>query len=163
MVAFDNQIVPSTSINGAPTVLLSPAFYRAAAGRPFLTADDAGVRLALGASPAAFVRAASALAARYPATGGKIDTVDLADEVTAVERAIRPQAIALAVFAALAGLVALAVMAQLLSRGPAASALTGARWLTVIVPLPGHLLSTRLARSMRTAGVGGLPVPPGPC
>ena len=116
VVAFDNQIVPSTSINGAPTVLLSPAFYRAAAGRPFLTADDAGVRLAPGASPAAFVRAASALAARYRATGHKIDTVDLADEVTAVQRAIRPQAIALAVFAALAGLVALAVMAQLLSR-----------------------------------------------
>jgi hypothetical protein len=34
VVAFDNQIVPSTSINGAPTVLLSPAFYRTAAGRP---------------------------------------------------------------------------------------------------------------------------------
>jgi putative ABC transport system permease protein len=116
VVAFDNQIVPSTSINGAPTVLLSPAFYRTAAGRPFLTADDAGVRLGPGASPAAFVRAASALAVRYPATGRMIDTVDLADEVTAVQRAIRPQAIALAVFAALAGLVALAVMAQLLSR-----------------------------------------------
>jgi hypothetical protein len=116
VVVFDNQIVPSTSVNGAPTVLLSPAFYRTAAGRPFLTAGDAGVRLAPGASPAAFVRAASALAERYPATGGKIDTVDLADEITAVERAMRPQAIALAVFAALAGLVALAVMAQLLSR-----------------------------------------------
>jgi ABC-type antimicrobial peptide transport system permease subunit len=116
VVAFDNQIVPSTSINGAPTVLLSPAFYRTAAGRPFLTGDDAGMRLAPGASPAAFVRAASALAARYPAAGRMIDAVDLADEVTAVQRAIGPQAIALAVFAALAGLVALAVMAQLLSR-----------------------------------------------
>jgi hypothetical protein len=67
-------------------------------------------------SLAAFIGAARALAARYPATGRTIDTVDLGDEVTAAERAIRPQAIALAVFAALAGLVALAIMAQLLSR-----------------------------------------------
>jgi ABC-type antimicrobial peptide transport system permease subunit len=116
VVAFDNQIVPSTSLNGAPTVLLSPAFSRTAVARPFYAADDAGVRLRPGANLAAFVGAARALAARYPATGRTIDTVDLGDEVTATERAIRPQAIALAVFAALAGLVALAIMAQLLGR-----------------------------------------------
>ena len=36
--------------------------------------------------------------------------------MTATERAIRPQALALAVFAALAGLIALAVIGQLLAR-----------------------------------------------
>ena len=40
----------------------------------------------------------------------------LSDQVNATERAIRPEAVALAVFAGLAGLIALAVIGQLLSR-----------------------------------------------
>jgi hypothetical protein len=42
--------------------------------------------------------------------------VNLSDEVAATERAIRPQAVALAVFAGLAGLIGLAVISQLLAR-----------------------------------------------
>ena len=155
VVAFDNQIVPSTSVNGAPTVLLSPAFYRTAAGRAFLTADDAGVRLVPGASPAVFIRAASALAARYPATGRKIDGIDLADEVTAAERAIRPQAIALAVFAALAGLVALAVMAQLLSRQLSLDT-TEFPVLRVLGMTRGRLAALSLAEMGAVTVLGGL-------
>jgi hypothetical protein len=62
-----------------------------------------------------FLRAAGALAKRYPATGSLL-TVDLADEVAATGRAIRPEAVALAAFAVLAGLIALAIIAQLLGR-----------------------------------------------
>jgi hypothetical protein len=50
-----------------------------------------------------------------------------------------------------------------LSQVAAALRKTSSRWLTVTVPLPGHLPSTRLVRSMRTAGVGGLAAPLGPC
>ena len=64
---------------------------------------------------AVFLRAASTLAKRYPATGSLL-AVNLADEVTATARAIRPEAVALAVFAGLAGLIALAIIGQLLSR-----------------------------------------------
>jgi len=46
---------------------------------------------------------------------------------------------------------------------PCGLRINGARWLTVTVPLPGHLPSARLARPLRIAGVGGLPVPLGPC
>ena len=42
--------------------------------------------------------------------------MNLADEVAATQRAIRPQAVALAVFAGLAGLISLAVLGQLLAR-----------------------------------------------
>ena len=63
-----------------------------------------------------FLHTASALAKRYPATGGQIIVISLSDQVMATERAIRPQAVALAVFAVLAGLIGLAVIGQLLAR-----------------------------------------------
>jgi MacB-like periplasmic core domain/FtsX-like permease family len=116
IVAFDDQVVPATGVNGEPRALLSPAFWRTPAAKPFLSADDAGIRLEPGASMAAFLRSASALAKNYTATGGQIDSVNLADEQTATQRAISPQAVALALFAALAGVIALAIIVQLLSR-----------------------------------------------
>jgi hypothetical protein len=62
------------------------------------------------------VQAATILAKRYPATQQGLSVTNLADEVAATQRAIRPQAVALALFAGLAGLVGLAVIVQLLSR-----------------------------------------------
>ena len=109
VAVFDTQIVPATATNGLP-------FSGTPAAASFSYGTQAGVRLRPGASMAAFVRAASALAKRHPATGGQVDSISLADEVAATERAIRPEAIALAAFAALAGLIALAVIGQLLSR-----------------------------------------------
>ena len=55
---------------------------------------------------------------RYPAraNGSFTAFVDLSAEITATERAIRPQAVALAIFAALAGVISLAVLGQLLAR-----------------------------------------------
>ena len=56
------------------------------------------------------------LAARYPATQRQISITNLADEFSATERAIRPEAVALAIFAALAAVITLAIISQLLSR-----------------------------------------------
>jgi ABC-type lipoprotein release transport system permease subunit len=67
-----------------------------------------------GASADTFSRQASALATRYRVGGVRI--VHLATEYAATQRAIRPEAAALAIFAALAGLIALAIIGQLLSR-----------------------------------------------
>lgn len=115
IVVFDDQIVSATRELAAPRVLLSPAFARTRQGRSFNPAGGAAsVALRPGADAAAFTRKAAALAARYRV--GKIDVVHLATEYTVAERAIRPQAAALAVFAALAGLIALALIGQLLSR-----------------------------------------------
>ena len=115
IAVFDSQIVPATKVNAEPTVLLSPGFYRSAAARDSTYGSQAGVRLRPGVSVASFAHAAAALAGRYPATGGVI-VVSLQDEAAATQRAIRPQAVALAVFAALVALIALAVISQLLSR-----------------------------------------------
>ncbi len=115
IAVFDSQIVPATKVNAEPAVLLSPGFYRSAAARDSTYGSQAGVRLRPGVSVASFAHAAAALAGRYPATGGVI-VVSLQDEAAATQRAIRPQAIALALFAALMALIALAVISQLLSR-----------------------------------------------
>ena len=116
IVVFDTQVVPTNETNSEPTVLLSPSFTATRSARSFYYDTEAGVRLRPGASMAGFLQAARALAKRYPATGGSIFVVNLSDEVAATERAIRPQAVALAVFAGLAGLIGLAVIGQLLAR-----------------------------------------------
>ncbi|MBO0788415.1 MAG: ABC transporter permease, partial [Actinobacteria bacterium] len=113
---FDTQVVPAAT-GDYPTALLTPAFLRArAAGRiPWMPAYgvSAYVRLRPGASEAGFVRSASVLGRR---AGGSVSAIVLADEFAATERAIRPYAVAIALFAGLVGLITLILAAQLLSR-----------------------------------------------
>jgi ABC-type antimicrobial peptide transport system permease subunit len=111
---FDTQIVPATKTNALPTALLSPSFANNPRSAQFSNGTAAGVRLRPGASMTTFLQAASVLGNRYH-TGG-VDDITMSDEVTATELAIRPEAIALGLFAVLVGLIALAIIGQLLSR-----------------------------------------------
>ena len=115
IVVTDDEIVPATHELAEPRVLLSPAFSRTRLARSFNPAGGASyVVLRPGASAAAFTSQAGALAARYHA--GAVQIVHLATARAAAQRAIQPEAVALAIFAALAGLIALAVLGQLLNR-----------------------------------------------
>jgi putative ABC transport system permease protein len=116
IVAFDDEIVPTGTNSAGPTALVSWPFAAPAVAANLNDGYEAAVRLTPGAPLAAFSSAAEKLAKHYPDTTGNIITINLADQVNATERAIRPEAIALAVFAGLAGLIALAVIGQLLSR-----------------------------------------------
>jgi MacB-like periplasmic core domain/FtsX-like permease family len=116
IVSFDDQIVPANVVNGEPLAVLSQGYSRTPGARSLRYGDFAGVRLRPGASVAAFTRAATALAAQYPATDRNLTITNLADEFSATERAIRPEAAALAIFAALTAVSALVVTAPLLSR-----------------------------------------------
>ncbi|HTT51978.1 MAG TPA: FtsX-like permease family protein [Streptosporangiaceae bacterium] len=119
IVRFDDGLVPASAGAAEPRALFSPAFVtRYVTHRdPWLVESDyAGVRLRPGASQAAFTAAARSLARRYPATRGTVDIVSLAGAAAAAQRAIRPEAVALAIFTGLAGLIALVILAQLLSR-----------------------------------------------
>jgi hypothetical protein len=122
IVAFDPQIEIADGGYGAPTVLASAPFAATPIARAASYGDEAAVRLRPGAAVPQFTAAASALARRYagtpsrPGTGGRVDVVSPADQIAALEQSVRPQAVALAAFAALAGLIALAVLSQLLSR-----------------------------------------------
>ena len=109
-----------------------------------------------GASPATFAAAARALAARYPqAQGSHTVVVNLADEIAATQRAIRPQAVALAVFAGLAGLISLAVIGQLLARQ---LSLEAAEFpvLRAIGMTPRSLLALSMARLAMVTGTGAV-------
>ena len=115
IVVFNDQIVSAARERPQPWLLLSQAFARTRQAASFNPAGGgASVLLRPGADAAAFARGATALAARYRV--GKAEVINLATGHAAAERAIAPQAAALAVFAALAGLIALAITAQLLSR-----------------------------------------------
>jgi len=117
IAVFDTEIVPTDATSAQPSALLSPPFNATRAAQAIYNyGNEAGVRLRPGTSTTAFLRTASALAKRYPATGGQIFFLSLSDQVMATERAIRPQAVALAIFAVLAGLIGLAVIGQLLAR-----------------------------------------------
>ena len=113
---FDTQIVPAIATNTEPIALLSPRFTGLGVAASSSYGTEAAVRLRPGASMAAFLAAAGSLARHYPGQRVGTDVINLSDEVAATQRAIRPDAIALAAFAALAGLIALAVIGQLLGR-----------------------------------------------
>jgi ABC-type antimicrobial peptide transport system permease subunit len=116
IAVFDSQVVSTVALASAPTALLSPPFAATAAARSAPCCDEAAVRLRPGADEGQFISAADQLAKRYAGTNGQLDILKAADQVSATQRAIRPQAMALALFAALAALIALAVLSQLLSR-----------------------------------------------
>jgi ABC-type antimicrobial peptide transport system permease subunit len=145
VVVFDSQIVPATATNSLPMALLSPPFSATPAAASFIYGPQAGVRLRPGASMAAFLRAASTLAKRYPAIGGSLDVASLSAEAAVTQRAIRPEAVALGAFAALAGLIALAVIGQLLSRQLILDA-TEFPILRVLGMTRGRLVALSLAR-----------------
>ena len=114
------------------------------------------MRLRPGADPAAFIAAAQALASRYPgvrANGGLV-FVDSSAQVAGTERAIRPLAVALALFAALAGLIALAVIGQLLARQMTLDA-AGYGVLSALGMTRGGLLALAAARLALVTVAGG--------
>ncbi|MBO0813874.1 MAG: FtsX-like permease family protein [Actinobacteria bacterium] len=115
IAVFDDQVVPATATNAQPRVLLTPAFSRTGAANSIIYMAQAGLRLRPGTDPGSFAVRARALAARSPQASFTA-IVNLADEFAVTQRAISPQAVALAVFAGLAGLISLAVLGQLLAR-----------------------------------------------
>ncbi len=158
IVVTNNQIVPAVT-GEHPWALLTPAFLRTAVARRIPSSGTAAfVRLRPGASAAPFLHAATALARRYPATGGQIAALPTADQVAAIERAIRPDAIALALFAAMTAVLTLAIVGQLLGR----QLVVDSPWFGILRALGmtrGRLVAVSLARvAVVTLGGGVLAV-----
>lgn len=156
VVAFENQIVPATAANAEPAVLLSPPFARTSLAASASYGTALAVQLRPGASVAGVAAAATALAQANPImkAAGRVYVTDLTAYAAATQRAIRPQAVALGAFAALAGLILLAVASQLLSR----QLVLDSRDFPVLRALgmtPGQLLALSLARIAVVTAVGG--------
>ncbi len=157
VVAFDSQIVPATTAAAAPMVLLSPAFGRTALAGAASYGTQLSVELRPGASARSFTAAATTLANADPGmrSAGGVYVTDLADQVSATQRAIRPQAVALGAFAALAGLILLVIVSQLLSRQLVLDSV-GYPVLRALGMGPGQLIVLSLTRTAIVTGAGGL-------
>lgn len=120
-VIFTNEVVPSSALDSEPTLYATPAFARATAA-----GSDCGgslIFLERGASLERVRLATAALAETHPdETGGEVFFLDAHRRNDKVERAIRPQSIALWLFAALAAATAIVVVGQLLVRQVSLSA-----------------------------------------
>jgi ABC-type antimicrobial peptide transport system permease subunit len=111
----DGSIVPVNYQDQTPQIVASIALYREL-GPAYHAFDGVYVKLRPGASRPAFNAGAQALAQRYPATGKQVYLADQSVQAATVERAIRPQAIALALFALALTLTALLIVGQVASR-----------------------------------------------
>jgi hypothetical protein len=153
IAVFDSQVVSTGVLASAPTALLSPPFAATAAARSAPCCDEVAVALRPGADEARFISEAEQVAKRYPGTHGQVDILKAADQVSGTQRAIQPQAVALALFAALAALIALAVLSQLLSRQLTldAAQYPALRGLGVTRPV---LVAVSLARLALVTGAG---------
>jgi FtsX-like permease family len=107
--------VPINQSAQLPDVYASHAFYEKL-GTNYRGFDGAYVRLGPGVSAFQFGRQSEALAKKFPATGGDVFVANLSDQAAQIEHAIRPEAIALAIFAFLVALTALVLIAQAVLR-----------------------------------------------
>jgi ABC-type antimicrobial peptide transport system permease subunit len=109
------SVVPVTYLDQVPQIMGSLALFREL-GPAYVGFDGVYVKLKPGASVAAFTAAAQQLARRYPATGKQVFVADEATQAATIERAIRPQAVALALFALALALTALLIIGQTAAR-----------------------------------------------
>ena len=146
------DIVPTTKLDGYPTFVTSPAFYgEFMPDRVTIAYDGAALRLRPGTNVTQFRQEAQALATSFDEVGGEIFVGEQTDRTAKVERAIRPQAAALAIFAAFAGLAGLLVLGQALARQLALDA-TEVPILRTLGLTQGQLTLLTLLRAAIVAG-----------
>lgn len=107
--------VPINALAQLPVVYTTHAFYDRL-GAKYRSFDGAYLRLRPGTSALRFDRQAEALTKRYPATGGDVFMANLSDQAAQVERAIRPEAFALGLFALVIALTGVVLLAQAMLR-----------------------------------------------
>jgi hypothetical protein len=120
IVITRSSVDPVTDIDKVPVIFATRALWHQL-GPSYLAFDSASVRLRAGTTAGEFGRRARSLARRFPGSGG----VTLADEgaqAATVERAIRPEAVSLALFALVLGVTMLLIVGQAATRQLAAAA-----------------------------------------
>jgi ABC-type antimicrobial peptide transport system permease subunit len=110
-----DSVVTVNSLASAPTFGAGPAFA-AQFGENNYAFDGAYVTLPRGVSKPAFTAEAQAVARPLRYTGGNLSVADESQQAAQVDHAIRPQAVALALFSLLTAITALLAIGQVLSR-----------------------------------------------
>ena len=111
----EGSVVPVNDLDQVTQIMASIALYRQL-GPAYEAFDGDYVKLKPGASLSVLSASAQELAKRYPATGKQVFVADQSTQEATAERAIRPQAIALALFALALALTALLVFGQVVAR-----------------------------------------------
>jgi hypothetical protein len=114
------SVFPVNEQDKAPTIMASPALFHRLGVR-YVGYSGAFVKLQPRVSAQAFGHQAQALTREFPAAGGHVFVADENTQAAAVEQAIRPAAIALAVFALVLAITALLIVGQAAARLLAAS------------------------------------------
>ncbi len=109
------SVVPVTDLDKVPMIVASAGLYREL-GPGYRGFDGAYVQLAPGTAVGRFSQRAAALARRFPATHGQVFVADETAQAATVERAIRPQAVALALFALVLAVTAFLIIGQVAVR-----------------------------------------------
>lgn len=113
---FPDQVVPTQFIDELPRLFITPAAYRLYGTAPnSVVYEQIFVRLKPGADVDAFRADVERITAEDPLAQGHDFGFDV-DRTRKVQRAIRPQATALALFAVLAALAGVLIVGQSLSR-----------------------------------------------
>ena len=115
IVVTRSSVDPVTDIDKVAFIQASPALTRQL-GPGYRAFDGAFVKLAPGATAGQVSREAQALARRFPATQGQAYVSDESAQVATIERGIRPEAIALAIFALALACTALLIVGQAATR-----------------------------------------------
>lgn len=110
-----NEVLPIAVNDSFPTLFVTEAFYRQYAGPAYAAFDGAFARLRPGTDAPRFRTSVQHVFDRYPHLGGLFYSSE--DERTiVVQRAVRPQVVALQLFGALGALTTLLIVGQALAR-----------------------------------------------
>ena len=113
------SVLPVTDLDKVAQIFASTALFDRLVhqlGPGIRGFDGAYVKLRTGVSPERFARQAQALARAFPGTGGQVFVADEAAQAATIERSIRPQALALAIFALVLAVTALLIVGYVASR-----------------------------------------------
>src|SRR5436305_1660800 len=109
------SVVPVTEVDKGPAFYASTGLTRLLGPR-YAAFDGAYVTLRPGTTVAAFSRQAQALARQFPGTGGQVFVAEESTQAAAIERSIRPQAVAVALFALVLAVTAVLLVGQVATR-----------------------------------------------
>ena len=115
IIVTRDSVDPVTDIDKVAFIMASPALAHRL-GPGYRAFDGAFVKLGPGATAGRISREAQALARRFPATQGQVYVADESTQVATIERGIRPEALALAIFALALACTALLIVGQAATR-----------------------------------------------
>jgi FtsX-like permease family len=165
IVVTPQSVDPVTDIDKIPLVLATPALWHRL-GPAYEAYDAAYVRLRPGATAGGFGRRAQELARRFPATQGQIYVDDASTQTAAVQQAIHPEAVSLALFALILAVTTLLIVGQAAVRQLAATAVDtptlAALGMTRTQLMAAGLTCLGLAVAVGAAGAAGLAIAASP-